>query len=342
MRAAYIEKPFTALFRNDLPEPQITEANQVKIKVVVTGICGSEVHAYHGIHAWRVPPLVSGHEFAGTVVEVGSAVTQYKVGDRVTAEPQYGCGHCRFCKQGKYNICTDKKILGATYWSGSFGEYLVVPDHCVIPLPDAVSFDQGALIEPIAVGMHAVREHQVNENSIVAVVGCGTIGLGVILSAKCFNPKLVIGIDVVDFNLEKAKEMGADVVFNSKTDNVLEEVKKLTDGLGVDITFLAFGNAATVQQAAEITARGGILSDIAIMPNGVAAPFAEIQIKELKVCGSNMYTADDFKAVIQFIDSGAIKLDGFITQRFPIEQAHEAMEFADKRPEPMVKVVMDF
>ena len=177
--------------------------------------------------------------------------------------------------------------MGAYYWSGSFGEYIVAPEGCVIPLGENVSFDQGALIEPLAVGMHAVREHKVNEDSVIAIIGCGTIGLGVLLSAKRFNPKKIIAIDVVDFNLEKAKEMGADLVLNSMKDPVLDRVLEETDGYGVDMTFLAFGNAPCVQQAAEITKRGGIISEIAIMAN-VQAPFDLIQIKDLKLCGSNM------------------------------------------------------
>ena len=342
MRAGFIEKPSVAMFRDDMPEPQLTEDNQVKIQVKTTGICGSEVHAYHGRHAWRVPPLVSGHEFAGVVAAVGRNVTQYKVGDRVTAEPQYGCGHCELCQAGHYNLCKDKKILGATYWSGSFGEYVVVPEQCVIPLADTVSFEQGALIEPLAVGMHAVRTHKVSRQHSIAVIGCGTIGLGVILSAGCYSPQQIIGIDVVDFNLEKAKEMGADVTFNSLRDDVVRAVLDRTGGEGVDMTFLTFGNAASVKQAAEITKPGGTIAEIAVMGNDVAAPFGLIQVKELHVAGSNRYTAKDVKAVINGIAAGKIKLDGFVTKRFPIEKMHEAMEFADKRPEPLVKVVLNF
>lgn len=343
MRAGYIEKPLSAMFRDDMPEPQITKPNEVKIKVAVTGICGSEVHAYHGRHAWRVPPLVSGHEFAGTIVEVGSGVTKYKVGERVTAEPQYGCGKCEACKSGRYNLCIDKKILGATYWSGSFGEYVVVPEQCVIPLPDGVSLEQGALIEPIAVGMHAVRERKIDENSTIAVIGCSTIGLGIILSAKSFHAKQVIGIDIAEFNLGKALEMGADAVVNSAKESVQERVMELTGGRGVDVTFMgSFGNDVCMKQAADITIRGGTITDVAVMQNGVPAPMSDIQIKELKLCGSNMYTAEDFRYVIRGIDEGIIPLDSFVTHRFTIEQMKEAMEFADKRPEPMVKVVMKF
>ncbi len=342
MRAGYIPEPLQAQFRDDLEEPQITAADQVKIQVKVTGICGSEVHAYHGRHAWRVPPLVSGHEFAGTIVEVGSGVTSCQVGERVTAEPQYGCGTCELCRSGRYHLCKEKKILGATYWSGSFGEYIVVPESCVIPLPDTVSFDQGALIEPLAVGMHAIREHQVNKETSIAVIGCGTIGLGVILSAGCFHPRKIIGIDVVDFNLQKALQMGADLTLNSNDPEIVDEILDQTHGRGVDITFVAFGNAPCMKLAAQITKRGGTIAEIAVMDDSVAAPFSQIQIKELKVCGSNMYTAEDFQAVIHGIDTGEITLDGFITKRYPIEQMAEAMEFADKRPEPVVKVVLDF
>lgn len=342
MRAGYIAKPLDAMFRDDLPEPQIVRANQVKIRVKVTGICGSEIHAYHGRHPWRVPPLVSGHEFAGIVCEIGSGVKGVRVGDRVTAEPQYGCGNCAYCRSGRYNLCKEKKILGATEWSGSFGEYVVVPEACVIPLSRNVSLDCGALIEPLAVGMHAVRLNEVGREDVIAVIGCGTIGLGVILSAKRFHPQKIIGIDVVDFNLEKAKEMGADVTFNSNSDSVCDGIKKLTGGLGVDMTFLSFGNASCVKLAAEITKAGGKIAEIAVMSGDVPAPFDDIQVKELKVCGSNMFTADDFREVVAGIETGDICLDGFITQRFPIECMHEAMEFADKRPEPSIKVVMDF
>lgn len=342
MRAGYIEKAGCAYFRNDADVPQLMSPNDVKIHVTVTGICGSEVHAYHGKHAWRVPPLVSGHEFAGVICEVGEKVQKYHVGQRVTAEPQYGCGTCALCKEGHYNLCRKKKILGATDWSGSFGEYIVVPEQCVIPLGENMSFDEGALIEPVAVGMHAVREHHIGPEHTVAVIGCGTIGLGVILSAACFHPKRIIGIDVVDFNLDKAKQMGADVAINSKSADAKEEINRLTDNQGVDITFVAFGSPSSLEEAAAITKPYGVVSEIAIMPDATAAPMGLLQVKELQFCGSNMYTKDDFREVIERINRGEIDLSGFISKRFPIEQMHDAMEWADKRPEPVVKVVMDF
>lgn len=338
MRAGYIEKPECAYFRDDVIEPQISAPNEVKIQVKVAGICGSEVHAYHGRHAWRVPPLVSGHEFAGIVRAVGPSVTVR----HSSHVPQYGCGTCELCRTGHYNVCRRKKILGASDWSGSFGEYVVLPEQCVIPLEENVSFDEGALIEPVAVGMHAVREHQISRNHTIAVLGCGMIGLGVILSASCFGPRQIIGIDVIDFNLKKAKEMGATDVINSASSDVASEIDRLTGGRGVDITFMAFGNASALDQAALITKPRGTISEIAMMPDRTAAPLAKQQVKELRICGSNMYTADDFREVIRRINSGELRMDGFISKRFPVEQMHSAMEWADKRPEPVIKVVLDF
>ena len=310
MRAGFIESAGIAYFRDDADEPRITMPDQVKIRVKVTGICGSELHAYHGAHPWRIPPVISGHEFSGTICEIGSAVTNCKVGDRVTAEPQYGCGKCRDCKNGRYNICSKKRVLGATYWSGSFGEYIVVPEKCVVKLADNVSFENGALIEPLAVGMHAIRENGIQKGGTLAIIGCGTIGLGILLCAKCFSPQTVIAIDILDFNLQKAKEMGADYCINSQKEDVITRISEVTGGEFVDITFIAFGSAESVKQAAQITRPGGVLSEIAIMED-CPAPFSTIQVKEQKIVGSNMYVSDDFRLVANYISSGKIKLNGF-------------------------------
>lgn len=342
MRAGYIDAVKKASFREDLPEPQITAPDQVKIKVKFTGICGSEIHAYNGLHAFRVPPLVSGHEFAGDVVEIGEGVTACKIGDRVTAEPQYGCGECEYCKSGRYNICPDKKVLGATYWSGSFGEYVVVPQKTIILLGDKVSYEEGALIEPIAVGMHAVRENKISSDTNVVIIGTGTIGLGVYLSAKVFQPKKIIMIDVVDFNLKKAEDMGCSYTINSMEEDAAKKVIELTDGLGADVTFLAFGNGPTVKQAAQITRRGGIISEIAIIPDNVALPFGLLQSKELRVSGSNMYVYEDFKIVCKAIAEGKMDLSQFVSKIYPIEKMPEAMQLVDQKMEPVVKVLLQF
>lgn len=342
MRAGYIPAIEVAEFRDDMPEPQIEKANEVKIRVRNCGICGSEVHAYKGVHPFRIPPLVSGHEVAGDVVEVGSAVTKFKAGDRVVVEPHYGCGECWYCKHGLYNVCTSKKVLGAGGWSGGLGEYIVTPEQTVLHLADNLSYEEGALIEPVANGMYAVRNTEITPETTIAIIGCGPIGVGDYLCAKLYDPKLIVMIDVADFNLEKAREMGCEHTINSRKEDLMAKILELTDGVGVDVTFLAYGDAPTLQQAAEITRRGGTMVQHALMLDGIGFPYQVHQQHELDFKAYNMYQHEDFELIAKAIAEGRMDLSHFVTQRYPIERFKEAMYMADKRPEPVLKVMMEF
>ncbi len=342
MRAGYMPAVGVAEFRDDMPEPQIEKADDVKIRVRNCGICGSEVHAIHGLHPFRIPPIVSGHEVAGDVVAVGEGVTKFKVGDRVTVEPHYGCGHCWYCDHGLYNVCPDKKVLGAGPWSGGLGEYIVTPEQTVVKLPDSLTYEEGALIEPVANGMYAVRNSKIDEETNIVVIGCGPIGIGDFLCARLWNPKSILMVDVSDFNLQKAVEMGATLTCNSRRENLYDRVMELTDGVGADLVFLAFGDAPTIQQAFEITRRGGQIAQHALMEDGIAFPYRIHQQHELDFKAYNMYTNEDFELIAKAIHEGKMDLSHFVTQRYPIEQFAEAMHMADKRPEPVLKVMMSF
>lgn len=342
MRAGYIEAIGKVSFRDDLPEPQLEKADDVKIRIRKCGVCGSEVHAYYGKHPFRIPPLVSGHELAGDVVEVGASVKKFHVGDRVTAEPQYGCGACWYCKHGLYNICTAKHVLGAGGWSGALGEYVVVPEKTVVRLADNLSYEEGALIEPVANGMYAVRNSNITPDSTIAIIGAGPIGIGDYLCAKLYSPKLIVMVDIADFNLQKAREMGCTHTINSRSENLQERILELTGGVGVDMTFLAFGDAPTLQQAAEITRRGGRMIQHALMLNGEGFPYRVHQQHELDFKAYNMYQYEDFEIICKAIADGRMDLSHFVTQRYPIEQFREAMDMADKRPELVLKVMMEF
>jgi len=342
MRAGYFPGIRAAEFRADMPEPRIEKADQVKIRVRCCGICGSEVHAYHGKHPFRIPPIVSGHEAAGDVVEVGAAVTDFKVGDRVVVEPHYGCGECWYCRHGLYNVCTNKKVLGANGWSGALGEYIVTPEKTVVHLADNLSYEEGALIEPVANGMYAVRNSDIQNDSTIAIIGAGPIGIGDLLCAKLYDPKLIVMADIADFNLEKARLMGCVHTVNSRRENLYEKIMELTDGLGVDMTFLAFGDEPTLTQAAKITRRGGRLIQHALMLDGIGFPYQIHQQHELDFKAYNMYQRRDFELICQALAEGRMDLSHFVTQRYPIEQFREAIEMADKRPEPVLKVMMEF
>lgn len=341
MRAALIDKPLSVKF-TDVPEPMITKGNEVKIKTVVTGICGSEIHAFHGTHPFRIPPLVSGHEVTGVIVEVGSDVKDYKVGDRVTVEPHYGCGVCELCREGRYNICSKKSVLGAKGWVGSFGEFFVVPEQTVIKLPDNLSFEQGVLIEPIAVGMHAVRQTNLSVGQTVAIIGTGPIGLGVMLSAKLAGASKIIMTDALDFNLQLAQKMDCKYTVNVTKEDVYQRVMEITDGKGVDVTYLAFGNEGTFADALKITKRGGAISEIAIIGAPVKIPISVLQQCEMRMYGSNMYTRTDFEIVRDAIANGEFDVEPMISKIMPIEEVEKAMEIVDKKLENVVKVLLKF
>lgn len=342
MRAGYFEAVQVAYFRDDMPEPQIEKPTDVKIRIRRCGICGSEVHAYYGKHPFRIPPIVSGHEAAGDVVEVGPEVQDFKVGDRVVVEPHYGCGECWYCKHGLYNVCPNKKVLGAGGWSGALGEYIVTPEQTVVHLADSLSYEEGALIEPVANGMYAVRNSNITEETNIVVIGCGPIGIGDYLCAKLYNPKSILMVDVSDFNLSKAKEMGAELICNSREEDLYERVMELTDGVGADLVFLAFGDEPTVTQAMKICRRGGQIAQHALMLDGIGFPYQIHQQHELDFKAYNMYTHEDFEIICKAIEEGKMDLSHFVTQRYPIEKFKEAMDMADKRPEPVLKVMMTF
>ena len=342
MRAAFIDKPLSMVYKTDIEEPQITKDDEVKIQVVVTGICGSEVHAFHGTHPFRIPPVVSGHEFAGNVVEVGKNVTKFKVGDRVTVEPHIGCGKCPQCMSGQYNICPNKKVLGSGGWIGSFGEFIVVPEQTVIKLPDKVTYEEGALIEVLAVGMHAVRMSNLNVGKTCAIIGAGPIGMGTLLAAQLAGASKIFMTDALPFNIEMAKKLGCDVVLNSREQDIRAEILKQTDGEGVDCVFICFGCDSTIMDALTIAKRGGEIHEIALLGKDVTINVSNLQMRELKYIGSNMYTRDDFEAVISAINAGKIDVKPFISKVMPVEECTEAMDIVDKKKEPVIKVMMKF
>jgi threonine dehydrogenase-like Zn-dependent dehydrogenase len=341
MKAAFIEKPMSIVF-TDVDEPQITKANELKIKVKVTGICGSEIHAYHGKHAFRIPPVVSGHEFAGEVVEIGSGVTNYKIGDRVTVEPQYGCGECAYCRKGQYNVCKNKVVLGSNKWSGSFGEYVVAPEETVIRLSDNVTYEQGALIEPLAVGLHIVRKSKAEIGQTVAIIGAGTIGLSVLISAKMAGAQNIIVSDVVEYNLQVAKELGATYCINSTREDTDKMFKNYSANTGIDVVFMAVNVISAFQTALEIVSPRGTIGMLAPPRNAQGCDLLSITDKELCIVGTFMYTRKEFEIIRDKIADGTINVKPLISKITSIEDAAQAMEIADKKTENVIKILMHF
>lgn len=341
MKAAVIPKPYEIEVR-EIAEPDPPKEKEVLIKVSVTGICGSEVHAYRGTHPWRVPPVISGHEMAGTVVKVGSGVTSLKIGDRVTVEPHVGCGDCFYCKKGVYNLCLHKKILGTPQWIGSFAEYILAPEQAVIKIPDMVTDEVGALTEPLAVGMHAVRVSKLEPGETIVVLGAGPIGLATVMAARLMGAGNIIVTDAVDFNLQVAIQLGANYALNVKTDAVTETVHKVTQGVGADCVAIAVGLEPVLNQALQLVRRGGRVIEIGLFDAPPRIDISKVQVGEIELHGCNMYTRVDFEKVLDALRTGSVDPSPMITHVLPIERIAEGIQMVDKKLDNSIKVLLHF
>lgn len=242
-----------------VPAPQIAEPDQVLIRVKAVGICGSDVHFFeHGrIGPYVVDkPQVLGHECAGEVVQAGPEVKNLAPGDKVCIEPGIPCRKCSFCKSGRYNLCDTVPFMGTPPTHGAFREYVVWPADFVFRLPESTSWEEGALVEPLAVGVQACQRGGVRGGQAVVVIGCGPIGLTAMQAASGFGAARIIATDVISSRLEMARRLGADVAVNAAQADPVEAVRQSTDGAGADVVLETAGTPRTVSQACQMVKRG--------------------------------------------------------------------------------------
>lgn len=339
MKAAFLQDYYKIVIE-EVPEPE-PAPKEVKIRVVVTGICGSEIHAYRGTHPFRRPPSILGHEMAGDVVALGSEVRGFALGDRVTINPQKVCGVCEECRSGHQNRCPHKMMLGVQGWTGSFGEYIVCPEELVYRLPDHLSYEEGSMVEPLAVGVHAVGVSGLGAGSSALILGGGTIGLCTMAAALEAGAAKTIVTDAVDFNLKVARELGATATANVRTQEVGQVVAEATDGKGVDFAFVTVGLSSVVNHAIEAVKKSGQVILIALFHEDIAIKdsFAIVG-GERVIRGSQTYNPADVEKALDLIASGRVNAQKFITQRLPMSQVQYGFEIVDKKLEDCVKVVL--
>lgn len=326
----------------DIPEIQ---KDQVLVQLEYVGICGSDVHYYHSgrCGSYEVDlneDFMLGHECAGTVVEIGEAVTSLKVGDRVALEPGITCGTCEFCKSGKYNLCPDVVFLATPPVQGCYEEYIAFPENMCFKLPDNVSTKEGALIEPLSVGFHAANQGKVQVGDTVVILGGGCIGLVTLLSCKAHGAGQIILADIVDARLEKAKELGATHVINSKEKDIKEEIAKLTDGRGVDIVFETAGSPVTIAQTPYLVCKGGTIVLVGISAQEeINYNFAQIMDKEATIKSVFRYR-NIYPKAIAAVASGAINVNNIVTHEFDLDHIQEAFDEAVNNKTDLVKAVI--
>lgn len=341
MKAAFLHKPgHIGIEDMDIPVPKDDEA-LIKIKAV--GVCGSDVHFYEvgriGDFVVKAP-LVLGHECAGEVVEVGKNVGTVNVGDRVAVEAGVPCRKCKFCRLGRYNLCADVTFLATPPFHGAFREYIAHPEDYLFKLPDNMSYEEGAMIEPLSVGVYAAERGNVNVRDTVAILGAGPIGLMALQTARARGAADVLVTDLVPFRLDFAKNLGAAATINVKEDDPVQKVMEYTDG-GADVIMDCVGLPETIKQSIKIARPGATIVWIG-MPTTDEIPVRAVEAicKEVDIKGIFRY-ANSYGPAIKLVSSGKVDVKSMITTAFVLDQVQEALEYPGKHPGTCIKVMVE-
>ncbi len=326
--------------RRPIPTPK---ADEVLVKLEYVGICGSDMHYYEtgAIGDYVVkPPFVLGHEPGGTVVEVGSNVKHLKVGDKVALEPGKTCGHCEFCRQGKYNLCPDVVFFATPPVDGVFQEYVAHEAALCFKLPDNVSTLEGALIEPLAVGFHAANQGGAHAGQTAVVMGAGCIGLVSMMALKAEGVSRVYVVDVMQKRLDKALELGADGVINGKDEDAVETVRRLTGGAGCDLVIETAGTEITTRQAVHMTKKGAAIVLVGYSKTGeITLPMSLALDKELTFKTVFRYR-HIYPMAIDAVAAGKVNLKGIVTDIFDFDDIQNAMDKSVADKANIVKAVV--
>jgi L-gulonate 5-dehydrogenase len=317
--------------------PTVQNSTDVLIKVRRVGICGSDIHIFHGKNPFAVYPRVWGHEFVGEALELGTGVTTVNKGDHVVVEPIISCGTCYACRQGRGNICESLKVMGV-HIDGGCQEYIVVPAANVHVLPSELPWDEAVLIEPFTIGAQSAYRGAVQPGDVVLVMGAGTIGLTAAEMARLAGATVIVS-DLVDAKLDYAKSRGAAYTINSGRENLLERVRELTGGMGANVTVDAVCIKKTFEDAIEVTSAAGRVVELSFSETPSAIAPVNLVKKELTICGSRLQTKR-FPVVIDAIKRGALPLTGFITRTYPLAEMLDAFAYVDNNNATVRKVVI--
>jgi L-iditol 2-dehydrogenase len=325
-----------------MPEPSIGP-DDVLVKVRACGICGSDVHGLDGSTGRRIPPLVMGHEASGVVAQVGAAVTDLRVGERVTFDSTIYCGRCFYCAAGQVNLCDNREVLGVspgTYRRhGAFAEWVSVPRRIVYRLPDTVGFEQAAMIEAVSVAVHAVGLIPVQPGETAAVVGSGMIGLLAIQAARAAGCGRVVAIDVDEGRLQLARQLGACEALNSRSVNPVEAVRELTGGRGADVVLECLGAAETVRTAIACARKGGMVALVGNLAPEVQMPLQDVVTRQIRLQGS-CASSGEYPAVIELMSQGAIRVDPLISAAAPLSEGPAWFQRLYRREPGLMKVIL--
>ncbi len=328
----------------EVAAPTLQADDQVLIRVRRVGICGSEVHAFHGTHPFRKPPAILGHEMSGDVVAVGNAVTRVSVGDRVTVDAHWPCGGCPYCRAGYLNLCSTKKVLGTQEWPGAFGEYILAPQEAAFRLPDHLSYAQGSLIEPLTIAVHVLRRANLQAGESVAILGSGSIGGMLAGASRALGAHPIIAADIRRHCLDAARErMGATHDILLPQQDAVHEVLRITDGIGVDVVCIAADDPWLVEQAVQMVKGHGRIALVALLcTEPIRLMGYELIRKEVQLLGNTMSVPGDVHQALDLAATGRVDVEGILTHILPHRDAQRAVEMAADKTDGAVKVVLTY
>lgn len=325
----------------DLPAPE-PGLGELLIRVAACGICGSDVHGYDGSSGRRIPPLVMGHEAAGVVAEVGASVANFKSGDRVTFDSTVYCGKCANCLRGDANLCDNRQVLGVSCGdyrrAGAFAEFVVVPARIAYKLPDNLSFDEAALLEAVAVAIHAVSLVPIKRDGTALVIGAGTIGLLVQQALRAAGCARVFVADLDPTRLKLSERLGAAQVLQSGP-QLSQEIAELTNGTGIDVVVEAVGINATVAAAIDNVRKGGTVVLVGNVTPEVTIHLQKVVSRQLRLQGS-CASCGEYPRAIELVSNRAIQVKPLITALAPLEDGPRWFERLYKGEPNLLKVVL--
>ena len=323
----------------EVPKPE-PAPDEVVVKIMKIGVCGSDIHVYHGKHPFTKYPVTQGHEVSGRVVSVGAEVHDLSVGQKVTIEPQVYCGKCYPCRHGKYNLCEELKVMGFQT-TGTASEYFAVKASKVTPLPESMTYNEGAMIEPLAVTVHAARRAGDLTGQKVVILGAGPIGILLAQSVKAFGASEVMITDVSDYRLRLASECGADYTINTRETDFNEAMLRAFGPDKADVIYDCAGNDTTINQAIRYARKGSLIILVAVFADMAKADLAVLNDHELDLNTSMMYRHEDYLDAIRFVSEGKVQLKPLMSKHFDFADYLAAYRYIDANRETTMKVLID-
>ena len=326
----------------DMADPEIG-AEDVLVRVKACGICGSDIHGMDGSSGRRQPPIVMGHEASGVIAEVGSAVTQWEPGDRVTFDSMMSCGRCGFCRQGKINLCDNRRVLGVSCGEyrchGAFAEYVVVPQRGVYRLPGTLPFEHAALVEPLSVAVHAIGRTPLVLNDTAVVVGTGMVGLLVVQALRVAGCGEIVAVDIDRGRLDLACQLGATLALRADRDDVLAAVQQKTEGRGADVVVEVVGHTETVKTAVAVVKKGGHVTVVGNLSPTIELPLQSIVTREVSMIGT-CGSCGENPACQEMMSRGSIQVEPLISTTAPLSEGAQWFDRLSHPDSGLLKVVL--